>query len=248
MSKRNTLAAAIACMALQSAMPVLAAEEGDKCCLRVTPYLWAMGIDGELKAGGQEVNANADFGDIVDKMDIGGSVMAEITSGRWVSFLQVDYLGVSNDDIDTRVAGVKGEVEMDSTLAALATGYRFTTGERSHVDLMAGVRYAGMDVEARLRPSPGNGVEANNDIVDGMVMLRPRIALSRYWAFSPTLSAGAGDSDLVWEMAPELVYTNDCCNLEIRFGYRSLNYKFEEGDEEVDLSTAGPILGFGFAF
>jgi len=247
MSKRTILVVAIACAALQTSLPA-AAEEADKCCLRITPYLWAAGLDGELKAGGEEVNASADFADVVDKLDIGGSVMAEFNVGHWANFLQFDYMSLSNDDIDTRNPGVQGKMEIDSTFAAAATGYRFETGERSHVDVMVGVRYAGMDVEASLRPAPGNGVESNKDIIDGIVMLRPRIALSRYWSFSPTLSAGAGDSDLVWEMAPELVYTNDCCNLEFRFGYRSLNYKFEDGDEEVDLSTAGPIVGVGFAF
>ncbi|MBP6383187.1 MAG: hypothetical protein KA321_10880, partial [Pseudomonadales bacterium] len=61
-------------------------------------------------------------------------------------------------------------------------------------------------------------------------------------------SIGAGDSDLVWELAPELVYTNDCCNLEFRFGYRTVNYELEEGDIEADFSFAGPMVGLGFAF
>ena len=79
-------------------------------------------------------------------------------------------------------------------------------------------------------------------------MLRPRVALGRNWAFSPTASVGAGDSDLVWELAPELVYTNNCCNLEVRFGYRTVNYEIEEGDAEADFSFQGPMVGLGFAF
>jgi len=85
-------------------------------------------------------------------------------------------------------------------------------------------------------------------LVDGIVMLRPRIALGKNWAFSPTASIGAGDSDLVWELAPEFVYTNQCCNLEFRAGYRTVNYELEEGDIELDFSFAGPMVGIGFAF
>lgn len=47
MSNRTYLAAAIACLTLQAAMP--AAAEDAKCCFRLTPYYWAVGIDGSLK-------------------------------------------------------------------------------------------------------------------------------------------------------------------------------------------------------
>ena len=247
MIKQNYLAIAIASLALQSALPAAAADE-EKCCVRLTPYLWALGLDGELKAGGQEVNANASFSDITDNLDFGGSAMLEFNKGHWANFVQVDYIKITNDNIDTKQPGLDGKMEADSTLATAATGYRFNVSERSTIDLMAGVRYAKLDVKASLHPAPGNGVEADSSITDGIVMLRPRFAISRYWAFSPTMSVGAGDSDLVWEMAPELVYTNDCCNLEIRFGYRSLNYKFEEGSRELDITMAGPMAGIGFAF
>ena len=90
--------------------------------------------------------------------------------------------------------------------------------------------------------------DGNGDLTDGIVMLRPRIALGKHWAFSPTLSVGGGDSDLVWEAAPEFVYTNDCCNLEFRFGYRTVNYEYEENNVELDFSIAGPMVGVGFAF
>ena len=213
----------------------------------LTPYLWAFGIDGDIKARGEEFNTSTDFSDIVDNLDFGGSFMLEANRGTWVNFLQFDYLSLSNGDIETRTSGVEGRLEFDSTLAAVATGYRVTMSEKSSIDVLVGLRYANLDAEARIK-SLGLSRESENDQYDGILMLRPRIALSKYWSFSPTLSAGAGDSDLTWELSPEVVYTNDCCNLEFRAGYRNLNYELENGNDELDISLRGPMIGLGFKF
>lgn len=176
--------------------------------------------------------------------------MLEHNLDHWVNFAAIDYIQTENDDIDHNipvVTGTKLKVEADTTLLSAATGYRFMTGEASHIDLLVGVRYAKMDVEAKVKGSSGHA-KADDDLVDGIVMLRPRFALGKNWAFSPTMSVGAGDSDLVWEMAPEVVYTNNCCNLEFRVGYRTVNYKVEEGSKELDFAYAGPMAGIGFAF
>ena len=249
MMKRNFLAAAVAALAVQAAMPV-AAEDADKCCFRLTPYYWAVGIDGNLKNDetNDDIDFNQDIGDVTDNLDFNGSLMLEHNTGNWSNFAAVDYIKTENDDVDINQAGVELEIETDTLLASAATGYRFGAGGDSWVDLMVGVRYGKIDIEADVKNGPGNGVNADDDLVDGIVMLRPGVALGRHWAFSPTASIGAGDSDLVWELAPELVYTNNCCNLEVRFGYRTVNYEIEEGDMEADFSFAGPMVGLGFAF
>ena len=250
MMKRNLLAAAVAALAVQSAMPA-AAEDADKCCFRLTPYYWAVGIDGNLEinddTGSTDIDFNRDIGDVTDNLEFNGSLMLEHNKGNWSNFAAVDYIKTENDDTDINVAGSEIEVETDTLLATAATGYRFGADGDSWVDLLVGVRYGKLDLEFNEKNGPGS-INADDDLVDGIVMLRPRVALGRNWAFSPTASIGAGDSDLVWELAPELVYTNNCCNLEVRFGYRTVNYEIEEGDVEADFSFAGPMVGLGFAF
>ena len=242
MMKRNFLAAAVAALAVQSAMPA-AAEDADKCCFRLTPYYWAVGIDGNLEIndeqGSTDIDFNQDIGDVTDNLEFNGSLMLEHNKGNWSNFAAVDYIKTENDDTDINVAGSEIEVEADTLLATAATGYRFGAGGDSWVDLLVGVRYGKIDLEFNEKNGPGS-INADDDLVDGIVMLRPRVALGRNWAFSPTASVGAGDSDLVWELAPELVYTNNCCNLEVRFGYRTVNYEIEEGDAEADFSFQGP--------
>ena len=255
MFNRSYLAVAVACLGIQAAMPA-AAEDADKCCFRLTPYYWAVGIDGKLEdnrgAQTSQVDFNQDIGDVTDNLEFNGSLMLEHNTGNWSNFAAVDYIKTENDDVDADVplpSGAKLKVEADTTLATAATGYRFGAGGESWVDLLVGVRYAKLDLEAKVKGRGQSGsTKADDDLVDGIVMLRPRVALGKNWAFSPTASVGAGDSDLVWEMAPELVYTNNCCNLEVRFGYRSVNYEVEENNVEADFSFQGPMVGLGFAF
>ena len=250
MTNGKLLAAAIGALAIQASLP--AAADGNDCCFRLTPYYWAVGIDGSLEdnrgATTSQVDFSNDIADVSDNLEYNGSLQLEHHLGHWVNFAAVDYMKVDNDNSDINIAGADVKMETKGTLATAATGYRFEMGERSQVDLMVGVRYAKLDVQASLNGGPGGSISGDTDLTDGIVMLRPRFAITRYWSFSPTMAIGGGDSDKVYELAPELVWTNDCCNLEVRFGYRKVAYEYEENNVKLDFSFAGPMIGVGFAF
>jgi hypothetical protein len=239
---RKILGAAIAAIALQGAAPAaLAADSG----FTVTPYLWAVGIDGDIQAHGEDTNVSMDFQDVVENLDMAASALFEANVGDWVSYAMVDYLSLDSGDVDTRYPGIDADLEMDSTLATVATGYRVHMSERSTIDVQVGIRYAQMDTELWIE---GVGQrDADNNVYDGILALRPRLALSRNWTFSPTMSIGAGDSDLTWELSPQFVYDCDC-GFDVRVGYRNLNYDFEKGSDSMDLTIKGPVIGVGFSF
>ena len=110
---------------------------------------------------------------------------------------------------------------------------------------LAGVRYLGVETEVSVQNVKSIDVEDNN--YDAILVLRPKVALSKYWYLDTTLSAGAGDSDLVWEAYPQLVY--ECCGWDFRVGYRSMNYEWESGNgDEFEMSFQGPVVGVGFSF
>ena len=239
---RKILGAAIAAIALQgAATAALAADSG----FTVTPYLWAVGIDGDIQAHGEDTNVSMDFQDVVENLDMAASALFEANVGDWVSYAMVDYLSLDSGDVDTRYPGIDADLEMDSTLATVATGYRVHMSERSTIDVQVGIRYAQMDTELWIE---GVGQrDADNNVYDGILALRPRLALSRNWTFSPTMSIGAGDSDLTWELSPQFVYDCDC-GFDVRVGYRNLNYDFEKGSDSLDLTIKGPVIGLGFSF
>ena len=47
-------------------------------------------------------------------------------------------------------------------------------------------------------------------------------------------------------MFPELIYQPGA--LTFRLGYRELNYEFEQGNAELDISMPGLVAGVGFVF
>ena len=250
MTRSKYLGFAIACVAAQAFVQPAAAD--DSCCV-LTPYYWAVGIDCSLEdnrgATTNEFDFSNDFGDISDNIDFNGSLMLEFAKGNWANYAQIDRLEVNNDDVDQIVINgitVSPDLQTESTLASAATGYRWHASERTSIDFMVGVRYAKLDVEAKTRFGSANG---DSDLVDGILMMRPRIAIGRTgWSFNPTWAVGAGDSDLTYELAPEFVYFNECCSFEFRIGYRSVNYEYEENNIELDFSYSGPMVGIGFAF
>jgi hypothetical protein len=201
-------------------------------------------VDGDIQAGGQDIETTADAGDVIDNMDVGGSAMFELGNGHWVSFLQLDYLALDTGDVKTPLPGVDIDVEHETTFLTAATGIRFSTGERSTLDVMLGLRYAGFDT--RLSVQGAGNIGADADLYDALLVLRPRLNIHGDWYFSPTMSVGAGDTELTWELSPQLMY--DACDFEIRIGYRNLNYDFEKSGVQMDQSIHGPMLGLGWRF
>ena len=69
-------------------------------------------------------------------------------------------------------------------------------------------------------------------------------------AFNPTLAIGAGDSDLVYELFPQLQYqVTD--HMMARLGYRTVGYKFKgehNDDNELNINLAGLTVGLGVTF
>lgn len=238
--KRTSLATTLAAALAIAGATHANAEEWE---VTLTPYIWAAGIDGDIEVGSASANVSASFSDIIENVNMTGMAMLEANNGRWVNWMQVDYLSLEGDDVE--IGPLNGKIESDVTMLAAGTGYRFQTSGRSTIDLMIGLRYFDMDNQLRI-----NGVGERSggaDLVDAIITLRPRFIINEQWSFSPTLSIGTGDTDVVWEMAPQFLYTFSD-TFDMRFGYRNLNYDFKDGSDEVDISIAGPIIGLGIRF
>ena len=66
--------------------------------------------------------------------------------------------------------------------------------------------------------------------------------------FNPVLGIGAGDSDLAYELWPQVQYQMTD-SIAARLGYRRVGYKFEDdNDNELNIAMAGLTLGVGVTF
>ncbi|MGE5294197.1 MAG: outer membrane protein [Solirubrobacterales bacterium] len=229
---------------LLAAASAFAAQDGG-WNFEVTPYFWAAGVEGDVTASdGTEYDVDMEFDDLFDAVDAGAGVMALARLDSFVVGGQFDYVGMDSDQLDPAPAG--GSIQTDSFLGELAAGWRFQPFERSTIDVLGGVRYAWIKNEIDIT-GVGSG-EDSIDIVDGVVVVRPTFHLTKKWSVNTTFDIGAGDSDLTWQVQPNIQYQiND--NLAVRAGYRRVHYDVE-GDHgnEFDAAFQGFIVGVSVMF
>ena len=209
----------------------------------VTPYLWAAGIDSHVTVRGQKAKINVGFNDLLKKTDAAASVLGVLQYGQIVGWGQVDYLGLSDK---ASGANISGKLTIDTTIVTLAAGYMFYGSKGRTYSVLGGVRNMYMDNKLKL-DSIGNYSKSNN-ITDAVVVFRPSIPLYSHLRFNPTMSIGAGDSKLTYELWPQLQY-QFTKNLAARVGYRRLFYNVKTGNgNKFDGSLHGFMLGVGYVF
>jgi hypothetical protein len=222
-------------------------QAADDWSFELTPYIWAVGIDGDIEVRGTKVDVDVGFDDLIDKVDLGGSFLAVIQKGRWVNWLQVDYFEISDDETADRIGGAEVEVQSDTLFLTVATGIQIDGwAEGQTFDILGGIRYARMDNELDI--SGIGSASRTSDIYDAVLVLRPSFQISKRWRFNPTLSIGAGDSDLTYELQPQFQYHFNETWIA-RVGYRRLYYDTKgSSGNSFDGAFHGFLIGFGGTF
>jgi hypothetical protein len=212
----------------------------------VTPYLWLAGIDGDLTVRDTKVHVNQSFSDLIDKVDFAGSAqLGGAYNDKFVIYSQLDYMALS-ESASRGIISTK--VSSDIFLLSGAVGYRFHGGltPRSTTDVLFGVRYANMD--NKINVSILGSRRGSVNVTDAIIMVRPSIPLSQRWRFNPTLSIGAGDSNLVYELSPQVEYAFSD-TWAGRIGYRRLYYDIDNSNgTKWKGALAGLMLGIGAKF
>jgi hypothetical protein len=231
------------------AAPAMSSAGSTGWTFELTPYAWLSGIDADVTAKGQKVKVDQSFSDLINHVDMAGSLMAIAAYDRWEIFTQGDLVSLS--DSGTGPHGNSGVVDMDTYIVTGGAGYRFDGPfEGSKIAVLGGARYTRLESQVRVE---GLGKTKNAmDVTDALFMLRPSIPLfpSKIdgLRFNPTMNIGAGDSDLTYELQPEIQY-NFTETVAGRLGYRRVYYK-EKNDNgnEFDGSFSGLLIGLGVTF
>lgn len=207
---------------------------------RVAPYLWAVQVDGSASVRSAGVDFGADFGDLLDNMDGAGLVFVEGRSGRVSVLADFIYMGLEQDG--ERQSGAATSGELDTTILQFASLTRIS--DTSPLEFGAGLRWTQMDAELSVGPVTTSG-DAN--VFDGFVAGRASWTLGKRWSLMFYGDMGAGDSDFTWQANGMLGFRfADWGSLDL--GYRILDYAFESGSTDVDMSFEGALLGLTFWF
>ena len=179
----------------------------------------------------------------------------EAAKGRWSLLSDLLYLDLSNSDRKASVPGVGLEIGAETGLKALITelafGYSLFKNQNGNFDLLAGVRYAGVESSIDLaisEPLPAGWgskkFSAKVDYIDPIVGFRGKLLLGQNWFIPYYFDIGGFtvDSDLTLQAYTAIGYrVTDWFSMSL--GYRYLYYDFGDSKLLENLSVYGPVLG-----
>jgi hypothetical protein len=205
----------------------------------VAPYLWTAGIDGTLTTQNAEADFDVDFSDIWDNLESAALVLVETRRDQLTILGDLIYLGLEVDG-ETPL-GADADLELNTTILELAGLYRLSP--TSPFEIGGGLRYAYMDMELDAGAVNSDG---SRDAFDGFAAGRATLPFAQRWSVRVYGDVGAGDSDLTWQASAMLGFQFE--NWGLGFGYRILDYDFEDGSDELDLTFEGLMYGVEFRF
>ncbi len=230
--------------------PTLHAAEGDGWEWVVAPYLWGSSVRTDLRtdrlpSGGGSLQTS--FGDIVDKLDGAFQIHVDGQRDRFGMFADFTYLGLA-DELDLPNARLVSD--QDTRLFEIAAVWNPNEGRFRGLEVFAGLRYFDVDLTVRITPadplaSPFT-VDASETYSDLMLGARYHWALSERWRLTLRGDGSLGDTEGTWNTSAVFGYrTNRGAWL---LGYRYLDIALEPGNNEVDSTMHGPLVGYGFVF
>jgi hypothetical protein len=213
----------------------------------LVPYAWFASLNGDLTIRNYNVGIDQSFSDIFKTLKFAAAGMGIARYNDWLIYTQVDYFDLSTSQLSNPPA--RGSFDTKETFYTVAAGKRFN-GWTSGLtfDLLVGAQ--GLYIDNTLTFNRLGSFQRSRDAVDVIVMLRPSFQFSQHWQFNPTFSGGGNSSNSTYQLQPQIVYQFNS-TWELRFGYRKMFYGFSgerNPNNNLEMSLAGPVIGFGATF
>ena len=209
---------------------------------KLTPYLWAAGLDGSATVGPVRGDVSVDFSDVLDILRGGALLRLEAQADRHGIYGDLVYLRLKEKNARDTIGGSL-ELKLDAVIAEGAYFYR--VGSRYALEL--GVRY--WDFETTLRPALLPEVKRANDFVDGFIGFRSEFDITDQWDLLFRGNVGGGGSD--FSAGLQIDFRRRFANGNtLDIGYRALDIDYENGEGlravGLDLSMHGLAVGYTF--
>jgi hypothetical protein len=213
----------------------------------ITPYLWGSAIKTDIRfAAGQEVSGEAQFSDILDKLDFGAQVHLEGQRGAWGMLVDATYLTMSDD---TTHGPISADAEIDTGLYELAALY--TPGEGDgRCRALEGARMIDLSLDTTFSgPGPGGPIRRTTDktYTDFMIGGRYVHPFNDRWLLNLRGDIGTGDTEFSWNALAVVGWRFGADNA-LLFGWRHMEFEVDEAGREIDTTFDGPIAGVLFGF
>jgi len=217
------------------------------------PYLLVASMTGDTRLGPTPtVEIDMDFGDILEKLDIGFMAHFEAyNQNGWGIWIDYGFMDLSSDI--TGVVGGVTDMRMRQGIFEAFGMYRQPLGS-GHIDYLAGIRWWDNDIDVSHNILPLD-VEVEEDWVDPVIGARWTTAINESWKFSAigTIGGFGIGSDLSASGAIGVKYVISYL-LDLDLQYKALwadykgGTKGQKGYFSYDVTTYGPIVGLNFKF
>lgn len=258
--KRSSFFITTACVFLLASGPLVAAEKdnskwhfgdaGEHWRFGAEAYLWMAGIGGSNSAGD---DIDVGFGSILSSLELGFMGTFAASKNRWTLFADAIYL-----DLDDKTSGTvndvgppieaKVDLGLKGFISTMGGAYRIARSDTTVLNLVAGARYLWLDakLDLNLGELPGKRFSDSGSNWDAIVGLRGITDLSPNWYMVYHGDIGAGSSDSTWQGLIAFSYRFQ--KFDATFGYRYLNWNFDNSDVFDDLNISGPFAGLKLYF
>lgn len=247
--RRAALGASL-CLAVASPLARADDDESDRWHWMVAPYVWAADISTDLQVrqpppGG--FVADTQFDGIVDDIDGAFQIHAEAKRDRFGIFTDFTYLGLASG---TERPRFNTQSDLDLRLFELAGIWSVGSDPRTGLDVFAGLRYIDLDLTVRFDPTNplfnDSSFKSGETYSDFMLGARYTWALSDRWELILRGDGSFGETEGTWNASAVATYR--MTHGQWMFGYRYLTGELKAGDSSVDVTMAGPMIGYGFNF
>jgi len=220
-------------------------NQSDKWEWDVTPYLWGVGMKGDLTVGSENSAVDLGLSDIMKDLKLAGMLHVEAKKGKWSIMTDIFYAKLKQEVVYENTYNIEATVQQ--TFIELGGGYSFIKQNRFKVDALFGARY--FDINVDLNIDNTNALNSDDNFIDPYVGLR----FSNYWnKFGVAGRVDVGGFGVGSEISYKynLLATYQFSKLfELALGYQAYNPYYDNGIDLIyDLSSEGFLLGFNFNF
>lgn len=222
---------------------------------RLAIYGWLPTFDGTFTYSlPDEDSVESDAG-VIDELD--GVFMGayELRKDKFSFLADVMYLGMSGgetilEDIGRGRLETTVAEEFEAWILSFYGGYNVIDTGSARLDIIAGMRYFSLDVEASIsfpnNPLPTIPLSPSFEVYDALIGVKGSFDINENWYVPYIFDIGAGDTDLTWQAQASIGY---------RFGwgdvlatYRYIHYEKDDLRLVEDFDLYGPKVGVVFHF
>ncbi len=242
----------------------------------IIPYLWMLGIKGDVGVGRITTDVDASFSDLAKNLDFAAEAHIEVWKRNLGTFIDFTYSKLSNSQgVTLQKIPASFNINLDAYFLLLEVGGLYRVGTwpvgspynnfvqkakpNVTLELLAGGRYwylkTNLDIKGPFGILPPE-VDVSEQWLDLFVGARVKLELIKKLQFHLRGDIGgfgaSFSSNISWNIAAYLGYELPWFRITPIIGYRALYVDYENGSGndrfEYKTWTYGPQIGIGFIF